>query len=357
MEKTVLIMAGGQGERFWPYSRKKKPKQFLCLTDEKRTMIQLTLDRALGYTTADKIFVVTNQDYFPLVREQLPELLPEHILCEPASRNTAPCIALGAAWIRKQFGDALMAVLPADHSIQIPTLFREALEAASAVAREGVHLVTLGITPSAPETGYGYIRFDPARPMAGRAYRVERFIEKPELEVARKLVASGEYLWNSGIFVWKASSYLECVARYLPELTDGLRAIDSSLGSAAYPQVLRDAYSAFPSVSVDRGILEKADQIFTIPGTFGWDDIGSWPSVSRILQADGQDNILRGNILPVHTRNSFIRSSGKLIAAIGVENLIIMDTEDTLLVCSKDRTGDIPQVLQELRRQGLEEYL
>jgi len=208
MKKTALIMAGGRGERFWPKSRQNYPKQFLSLTDDGKTMIQLTVERILPLVNIEDIYIATNQSYKPLVMQQLPELPEENILCEPVGKNTAPCIGLGAVHIAKKYEDAVMFVLPSDHLITYPQIFRKTLRDAAKVAEQGEHLVTIGITPTYPETGYGYIKFQPEQ-MLDNAYQVERFVEKPNLDTARAYLAAQQYLWNSGMFIWKISTILK----------------------------------------------------------------------------------------------------------------------------------------------------
>ena len=220
-KKTALIMAGGRGERFWPRSRQNMPKQFLSLTDDGKTMIQLTVERILPLVNMEDIFIVTNRSYKDLVREQLPDLPDENILCEPVGKNTAPCIGLGAVHIAKKYGDAVMMVLPSDHLIKYTSLFLNTLSDACEVAEQGGNLVTLGIAPDCPETGYGYIKFQPEQTL-GRAFAVERFVEKPDLETAKAYLASEQYLWNSGMFIWKTSTILKNLQTYLPETYRGL---------------------------------------------------------------------------------------------------------------------------------------
>ena len=244
MKKTALIMAGGWGERFWPKSRKSMPKQFLALTDDKRTMLQLTVDRILPIVKMEDIFIATNRDYRELVQQQLPELPPENILCEPMRKNTAPCIGLGAVHMAKKYGDADMIVLPSDHLITYSKIFLDTLESACKVANEGDNLVTIGITPDRPETGYGYIRFQTDRAV-GNAFSVEQFVEKPDLETAKEYLASEQYLWNSGMFIWRISTILDNMGKYLPEMYAGLERIKESLGSEDAERVLEREFSTF----------------------------------------------------------------------------------------------------------------
>ena len=356
MQRTVLIMAGGHGERFWPSSRKSLPKQFLCLTDESRTMIQLTVDRVRLFTDINNVFIATNQDYRTLVAAQIPDLPLENILCEPLGRNTAPCIALGAVHIAKKYGDALMTVLPSDHLIQMPSMFRDTLQEACDVAEDGDKLVTIGITPDEPETGYGYIHFQPNQ-RQNRAYRVDRFVEKPDLETAKKYVASGEYLWNSGMFTWKVSTILNRLTLLIPDLTPGLCRIQEAIGRDDYDRVLAEAFERFPSVSIDYGVMEKTENIYTLAGTFGWDDVGSWLAVSRIRPTDEDGNTLQGNVITINTQDTIVQGRKKLIATVGIQDMIVVDTEDAILICEKDQAGEIKKLLQRLRERHMEAYL
>lgn len=356
MKKTVLIMAGGRGERFWPKSRRSMPKQFLSLTDDGKTMIQLTVERILPLVNMDDIYIATNRDYKTLVREQLPELPEENILCEPVGRNTAPCIGLGAVHMAKKYGDALMAVLPSDHLIKYTSIFLSTLGDAFAVAEQGSNLVTLGITPDCPETGYGYIKFSPDK-MLGRAFEVERFVEKPDLETAKAYLATEQYLWNSGMFIWKVSTILESISEYLPETYRGLCRIGDAIGTDAQQQVLEREFQAFRSESIDYGIMEKAKNIYILSGSFGWDDVGSWLAVGRIMKSNEFGNVIRGNVVTVDTENTIIQGSGKLIATVGLENMVVVDTDDALLICEKEHAGDIKKVLENLRICNRTEYL
>lgn len=356
MTKTALIMAGGRGERFWPKSRKNLPKQFLSLTDDGKTMLQLTVERILPLVKLEDIYIATNRDYKELVRRQLPSLPEENILCEPVGRNTAPCIGLGAAHMAKKYGDAVMMVLPSDHLIKYNSIFCNTLRDACSVAEQGPNLVTLGITPDSPETGYGYIKFLPEKTL-GRAFEVERFVEKPDLETAKAYLATEQYLWNSGMFIWKVSAILENLERFLPETYAGLQRIQTAIGTAEEQQVLEREFREFQSMSIDYGVMEKAENIYIVSGSFGWDDVGSWLAVGRIKKTNEFGNVINGNVVTVDTKNSIIQGGKKLIALVGIEDTIVVDTEDALLVCEKDHAGDIKKVLELLRMCGRTEYL
>lgn len=356
MKKTALIMAGGRGERFWPKSRKRMPKQFLSLTDDGKTMIQLTVERILPLVEMEDIYIVTNRDYLPLVQEQLPELPLSNILCEPVGRNTAPCIGLGAVHIARKYDDAVMFVLPSDHLIKYNTIFLNTLNDAAEIAERGENLVTLGITPDYPETGYGYIKFNPEE-VLGRSFAVDRFVEKPDLETAKEYLATEQYLWNSGMFIWKVSTILKNLEQYLPETYAGLQRIKDAIGTEDERSVLEREFEAFRSESIDYGIMEKAQHIYTLAGSFGWDDVGSWLAVERIRQSNEFGNVITGNAITVDTKNTIIQGEKKLIATVGVENLIVVDTEDALLICEKDSAGNIKKVLENLKICNRTEYL
>ena len=356
MKKTALIMAGGRGERFWPRSRQSLPKQFLSLTDDKKTMLQLTVERILPLVAMEDIFIVTNRGYRELVRAQLPELPEGNILCEPVGKNTAPCIGLGAVHIAKKYGDAVMMVLPSDHLIKYTSLFLNTLTDACEVAEQGGNLVTLGIAPDCPETGYGYIKFQPEQTL-GRAFAVEKFVEKPALETAKAYLASEQYLWNSGMFIWKTSTILDNLQAHLPETYAGLCKIREAIGTPVEEQVLEREFQAFEAESIDYGVMEKAKNIYILSGAFGWDDVGSWLAVSRIKRSNELGNVVEGNVVTVDTRDTIIQGGGKLIAAVGLEDMIVVDSEDALLICEKAHAGDIKKVLENLKICNRREYL
>jgi mannose-1-phosphate guanylyltransferase len=356
MHTTALIMAGGRGERFWPKSRKNLPKQFLSLTDDGRTMIQLTVDRILPLVKMDDIFIATNMEYKALVRKQLPDIPDANILCEPIGRNTAPCIGLGAINILEKYDDAIMMVLPSDSLIKDGDRYRELIREAFEIASEGNNLVTMGITPNYPETGYGYIKFlkDQAR---GSAYRVDKFVEKPSLELAKEYLKTGDYLWNAGMFVWKVSTIMLQFEKFLPDMFKDLETIRESIGTEDEDLVLEETFPTLESISIDYGIMEKADSIYTIPGDFGWDDVGSWLAVERIKKSNENNNVIDGNVVTVGTKDCIIQAQDKLIAAVGLKDIIVVDTEDATLICDKASTADIKKVLENLRENNKNSYL
>ena len=356
MRTTALIMAGGRGERFWPRSRRSLPKQFLSLTGDGKTMIQLTVERMLPLMRMEDIYIATNRIYKPLVLEQLPGIPEQNILCEPVGRNTAPCIGMGAAFISRKYGNALMIVLPADHQITHRDLYLDTLRAACDVAEKNSNLVTIGIQPSYPETGYGYIRFDPAARL-GQAYRVDCFVEKPQLETAKRYLAEGRYLWNSGQFIWKVSTILKNMERFMPDTYAGIMRICGAIGTEEQAEVLEKEFTAFKSQSIDYGIMEKADDIYILPGAFGWDDVGSWLAVERLQIPDGEGNVESGNVVSVNTRNCIAQGQEKLLALVGLEDIVVVDTRDATLISSKEHVGEIKDLLARLKERGQEEYM
>ncbi|MBQ9252021.1 MAG: mannose-1-phosphate guanylyltransferase [Clostridia bacterium] len=357
MKTVALIMAGGRGERFWPKSRKKTPKQFLCLTDSDRTMIQSTVDRILPLVQLEDIFFVTNQEYKDLVLSQLPGLPEENVLCEPATRNTAPCIGWGALAVQKKYGGATMIVLPSDHLISQPHLFRNVLREGVELAQASDALVTLGIAPTGPDTGYGYIQLNVEEQAEFRnAFRVRRFVEKPALDTAKAYVASGEYLWNSGMFIWKASAILREIETHLPEHAQLLRQVEAAR-EAGDEKALAAAFTQLTPISIDYGVMEKAQLVYVIPSSFGWDDVGSWLAVERMNTANDAGNVISGDVISVSSQRCIVQGDQRLIALVGMEDAIIVDTADALLVCAKDSAGEIKKVLEVLRAVNRTELL
>ena len=354
MKTTAVIMAGGRGERFWPKSRNSCPKQFLSLTSDGETMIQKTVKRLMPVVDIEDVYVVTNAAYKDLVMDQLKGIPEENILAEPCARNTAPCIAFAAAVISRKYDDAMMLVLPSDHLIGYEDIYVNTLKKAMSVAEEGKNLVTIGITPTYPETGYGYINFGQEK---GYAYQVERFVEKPDLPTAKEYLASGKYLWNSGMFVWKVSSVMANLKEFMPDIYEGAVRIGEAFGTPGFTETLVKEFTAFRSESIDFGIMEKASDIFTIPGSFGWDDVGSWLAVERINETDDDKNYTEGDVITVDSKRTTICGGKRLVAAIGTRDIIIVDTDDVLLVCSKNNTQDVKKVIAKLKEEGRSELI
>lgn len=356
MKITAVIMAGGKGERFWPKSRKNCPKQFLSLTSDGETMIQKTVHRLKPLVPPEDVYIVTNADYLPLVAKQLPEVPSENVIAEPCPRNTAPCIGLAAGILHKKYGDTVMLVLPSDHLIHAEDMYLDTLRRAAFAAEDGTNLVTLGITPTYPETGYGYIKYVRGSSRNG-VYQVERFVEKPDLETAKVYLQARSYLWNSGMFIWKTSSILMNLEKHMPELYTGITPIADAYGTPAFEQILTERFCELPAESIDYGIMEKAAHICTIPGSFGWDDVGSWLALERINHTDCDGNVLSGDVVSIDNKGCTISANDRLVAALGLHGLVIVDTPDALLVCNKNSTQDIKKILAQLRAQEREALL
>ena len=326
------------------------------LTDDGKTMIQLTVERISPLVDIKDVYIATNANYRELVKEQLPGIPEENILCEPIGRNTAPCIGLGAVHVASKYDDAVMIVLPSDHLIKHNDIFKDTFVNACEVAESGANLVTVGITPNYPETGYGYIKYNKDN-KEGVSYSVEKFVEKPDLETAKSYLEDGSYLWNSGMFVWKVSTILDCFKSFMPSTYDGLMKIKASVGTADYQATLEKEFPDLESQSVDYGIMEKADDIYTLAGNFGWDDVGSWLAVGRIKENNEDGNVVNGNVVTVNTKNCVIEGADKLIATVGLRDMIVVDTKDATLISTKENAGEIKKVLASLREAGKNEYL
>lgn len=353
----ALIMAGGTGSRLWPRSRRDRPKQFLDITS-RRTMLQETYERIVPLIPPERVFVITNNGYTSAVRGQLPDLPDANILGEPEGHGTAPAIGLGALVLRRMDPEAVMAVLTADHLIRDTASFRRALQAAQKVAEQG-YLVTLGIQPNQPETGYGYVhrheylgRFD-----GYEAYQVERFAEKPDRATAEKFIQSGEWYWNSGMFVWQVGTILREIERFMPRLHRHLAEIDAILGTSSEREALEPIWSQIQDQAIDFGVMERAEDVAVIPVNIGWSDVGNWATLFDLLPSDTHNNVVIGEHLGVETHNSLIYSPNRLVATVGVQNLVIVDTEDALLVCPRDRAQEVKALVDALKRDNKQKYL
>lgn len=358
MTITSVLMAGGKGERFWPKSRTNLPKQFLNISGNK-SMIQQSIARLERFMDISQIFIVTNGLYAELIKAQVPHLPHENIIIEPVGRNTAPCIGLASIIIEERFPDSTMIVLPSDHIIENEDGFVQILKTAVQVAEDQESLVTLGIQPSYPETGYGYIESTSQMEIVNdlEVLKVNKFVEKPDLLKAEAYLSAGNYYWNSGIFVWKTNVIRKYIQKLMPEMHDILETMRASFGSSNLDEVIKNEFVKMPDQSIDYGIMEKVDNIYVIPCIFGWDDVGSWTALERINELDENGNVIKGNILNLDTKRCIIESNGKLIATLGIEDLIIIDTEDVTLICSKDKAQEVKLLLKELRMQKLEQYL
>ncbi|HYW34738.1 MAG TPA: mannose-1-phosphate guanylyltransferase [Balneolaceae bacterium] len=347
----AVIMAGGAGTRFWPESTKKTPKQFLSLFGD-GTMLQTTVRRIEALVPADRVWIITNERYVDLVREQLPDISGENIIGEPLAKDTAPCVAAAAALIQRRDADATMAVLPADHLISDNTTFLSILQAAAEKARQSEGLVTIGIKPTRPETGYGYIEFDKdsEETIAGHTVRkVVQFREKPDITTARQFIYAGRFLWNSGMFVWQVDAILKEFEKHLPKVAEAVAGLRAA-GNDGQQDALKTYYQACPSISIDYGIMEQAEKVFVLPGSFGWSDVGSWKALYELSNKDERGNVLQNsNTVTENVSNSLVHgTSNKMIALVGVENLAVVETKDAILVCNLDQAQGVKQVVKKL---------
>jgi len=355
----AVILAGGSGTRLWPRSRQRRPKQLLDLINN-NTLLQNTVLRIRPLVPEEHILVMTGREYADLVQNQVPSLPPENIIAEPEARGTAPCTGLAAIHVERRAGDDVLIQLHADAHIEKEEEFRQILAAAVQAAQEG-HLVTTGIVPRYVETGFGYIqRGQLVTQINGRpVYRVERFTEKPDCATAKAFVDSGRYYWNSGIFIWRVSSILAEFERCQPRLYSQLRAIQAAFGTPEEEEATQRIWAEIQTQTIDVGIMEKARDVVVIPADIGWSDIGSWASLVDILSANDEGNIVLGNgsHLGLDTKDSLIYSAHRLVATIGLENIVIVDTDDVILVCPRERAQDVKKLVDRLKKEGREEYL
>ncbi len=348
MKTYGLIMAGGGGTRFWPLSRKKLPKQLLNL-DGKDIMLNETVDRLKGVVEQEDIFIVTNEEQVALSKEVLNgRVLEDHILAEPSARNTAACIGYGAIEILKKYGDGVMCILASDHYIKDEENFREVLKKAIETVEKTDGLVTIGIKPTYPATGYGYIKNEL---MEGEVYRkVLEFVEKPDIDKATEYINEGSYAWNSGMFVWKASTILKYFERLLPDIYDKLMIIKEAMGTTGEGEVIKAIYDTIPKISIDYGIMERADSVYMLEGDFGWNDIGSFDALPNLYSQDEKGNVVRADAILLDSYDNVVMGEQRLIAVVGVEGLVIVDTKDALLVCKKESAQDVKRVVELLER-------
>jgi mannose-1-phosphate guanylyltransferase len=354
----VAIMAGGIGSRFWPQSRSSKPKQFLDILDTGRTLIQITYDRFSNICPAENIHIVTLEEYEPLVKEQIPGILPQQIVKEPTRRNTAPCIAYICDRIYAQDPEATIIVVPSDHIILYEDKYLDIISQCLDFVDKHDVLVTLGVKPTRASTGYGYIQYDEEK-KEGEFYKVKTFTEKPDAEIAKTFVKSGDFLWNSGMFVWKAKTILEAMERYLPEVMDCFAGAREVYGTPKEKKFIERAYSQCTNISIDYGVMEKANNVYTIPSKFGWSDIGSWDSLYEVFNKDYLGNAVVGKNVKIYdaANNMIVVQEGKLVVLQGLEGYCIVDTKDVLLICEKSQEQQLKEMTIDLKKENLDRYL
>jgi len=356
----AVILAGGQGTRLWPRSRKNRPKQFSDVIGHGVTMLQDTVSRLSPTVSLDHVLVVTGSVYAPLVLEQLPGLPQRNVIVEPSGRNTAPAVGLALLHLEALDPDAVMVVLPADHLMADASGFRQALHTASSIARQG-YLVTLGIEPKEAHTGYGYIRRGtPIETDDGAvAFRADQFLEKPNRETALEFLREGCYYWNGGIFVSQLKTMRAEMERQLPRLCNALKSIAAALDGSLQDQALQEAWAKVPKISLDYGVMEHAESVAIIPMDVGWNDIGDWAALHSILPSDDKGNIhVMGETLQLDTQGTVICETGeRIVVAIGVQDLIIVDDGNVVLVCARDRAQDVKAAVESLQRNGQQQFL
>ena len=358
MELYALIMAGGEGKRFWPLSSKSTPKQFLKLVGEK-SLIRQTVDRILPLIPIERIFVVTGDIYAEQTLEHIPELPKENLILEPVGKNTAPCIAYGTLRIKKINENSVTVVLPADHLIGEDQEFRTALQFASSVSNTQLEngeypLITLGVTPSAPETGYGYIKETKNKVSEHdnyAAFMVEKFTEKPDKKTALSFIEQGGYYWNSGIFIWKSSSILSAFAEIIPEWYKYFAEISNNVGELSERGAVSKFFDAIKGGSIDKLILEHSNSTVVVPINFPWSDVGSWKALDEYIRDDENECIIKGNAITVDSEGCLVVNKDKFVALIGVEDLIVVESEDSILVLDKNKSQDVKKVVEEISKK------
>jgi mannose-1-phosphate guanylyltransferase len=355
MDLYAIIMAGGIGARFWPRSKKKSPKQLLKIIGE-NTMIQETFTRLNGLVPKENILIVTNESQRPGIAEQLPEIPAENILVEPFGRNTAACIGLASVIIQKRSPDAVTFVMPADHIIRDNESFMNTLKIAAQFSYQNQALVTIGIQPTKPETGYGYIQIDEDSGK-NNVFKVLTFAEKPNYDTAVNFIKSGDFLWNSGMFIWTVDSILNEIKQLMPDLYEGLIQIRDNLSNPDFPNILSEIYGHLKSISIDYGIMEKSNKVFLVKGKFSWSDVGSWEAVYELSNKDEDGNVKVGSVYTDMALDSYIYSPDKFAAVIGLDNIIVINHKDALLICKRDKAQDVKNVIDFLKLNKLNDLL
>ncbi|MFC2169202.1 mannose-1-phosphate guanylyltransferase [Acidobacteriota bacterium] len=358
MDIHAIILAGGIGTRFWPLSRKKTPKQLLPIVSEK-TMIEETVNRLLPQISPAHIYTVSNDYQTQELKKILPSLPVENFIVEPQGKNTAPSLILATATIYLQNPKAVIAALPADHLIKKPSLFLKKLMAGAAAASKGAHLVTFGIPPSYPATGYGYIQFSaksPTKTSGENFYLIENFKEKPDYNQAKEFLKSGNYFWNSGMFIWQAETFVEQLKKHAPVFFSYWKKILEVLMNKEKNQI-KKIFQSIPSISIDYALMEKAQGALMCEGNFGWSDVGAWSALTDIWPQDKNRNTFRGDSIVLDSESCLVYSPKKLIALAGVKDLIVVDTDDALLICHKDQDQKVKDLVEEINLRGKKEYL
>ncbi len=350
-----VVLAGGSGTRFWPLSREAYPKQLLKIFGD-QTLIQSTLSRIAPLIPSDRVYIVTNPQQEEQIRFQLLSgSSGPYFITEPIGRNTAAALGLAAMTLSKTDPEGVMIVLSADHFIRNTKAFTDILLLGKAVAEKG-YLVTIGAKPTRPETAYGYIQLGTPIESSTGAFRVERFVEKPDRSYAERYITGGNFYWNTGIFIWKISILLEEIFRFMPELGERLTKIKNEIGGAAEQTVLTDIYPSLPSISIDYGVLEKSDRLAVVPAEMGWEDVGSWNALDEVMPKDNSGNIITGNVVNIGCKDSIVYANSRVVAVVGLTDIVVADTDDATLVCSKEKAQEVKKVVEVLRDRNEEAH-
>ncbi len=354
----TLIMAGGAGTRFWPRSKTAKPKQYLNMFGDD-SLLQSTIKRFATFTDTDNIYIVSGKSQAGVLEEQTSMLPKENLIYEPVGKNTLPCIGLAAMLAEKENPDGIMVVSPADHLIKNNELFKDTVLAAAKIANELDGIVTLGINPTFPATGFGYVKT--AEDITGnekiKQFKVERFVEKPDEQTATHYLKQGGFYWNSGLFIFKISVFVDSIKQFAPGLYNDLKKIQADFGTPNYEQTLDTIYRAVESISVDYGIMEHAKNIYLVEGNFDWNDLGSWESVYLTDKKDNNGNAGSGESIFLNSKNSYIHSENGLIALIGLDDVIVVQDGNTTLVCKRENAEDVKEIVEQLKAKGKKQYL
>ena len=356
MSFYAVIMAGGVGKRFWPQSRRATPKQLLPIAGDE-SMLRMTVDRIKNFTDTDQILIITNSDQEWAIRDECPELPDENILIEPEGKNTAPAIGLAAIIIQHRDPGAIMGVFPADHYIQDLNAFSAYMHQGINIAREMKGLVTFGVVPTRPATGYGYIQFHDRTNPDEPIYAVKAFAEKPDLKTAQLFLRSGDFLWNSGMFVWRVDSILDSFQEFLPEIWDSLENIKGAIGKPVWDSVLTVEWATLRSISIDYGVMEKAHNVFVVRVDFPWNDVGSWDAVHEMREKDEHRNVSKGEVIFHNSENNLVFAEGKTVAIVGVDDLVVIDTEDALLIIPRGQTERVKEVVDGFEKEKRDSLL
>jgi mannose-1-phosphate guanylyltransferase len=349
-------MAGGVGKRFWPQSRRATPKQLLPIAGDE-SMLRMTLDRLKNLTETDHILIITNSEQEQAIRNECPELPENNILIEPEGKNTAPAIGLAAIIIQHRDPDAVMGVFPADHFIQDVDSFSDYIRQGIKVAGRMKGLVTFGVVPTRPATGYGYIQFHDRTNPDEPVYAVKAFAEKPDYKTAQLFVGSGDFLWNSGMFVWEVGCILQSFQDYLPEIWDSLDNIKGAIGKPVWDSVLTVEWAPLRSISIDYGVMEKARNVYVVRVDFSWNDVGSWDAVHEMREKDKDRNVSRGEVIFHSAENNLVYAEGKTVAIVGVDDLVVIDTEDALLIIPRGQTERVKDLVDGFEKEKRDSLL